>query len=439
MRAHALPFAGLALAALVASAAGCRPTPSPLAGPATADSTLIRRDIAWLADDAREGRGTGTAGNDAATAYVAQRFAALRLEPAQSRCAGTAPCPTGWFQPFTAKVLQRQRAGLPWELPTRNVIGVVPGTDPALANEHVVVGAHVDHLGRDTSGALDPDLKNAIRNGADDNASGTAAILEMARLLAKRPAKRPVVFVAFSGEELGLLGSQHYVDQPPIPLDRAVAMLNFDMVGRLERNSLQVFGTATATEWSAILDSANATAKFALTATGDGFGRSDHASFYGKGLPVLHFFTGTHADYHRASDDVGTINAAGTARVVDFAMDVLRSVADRPGRLTFVRAPAPVATGTRSSRGAYLGSIPDMAAGDGNGLRLTGVRSGSPAEVGGLRADDVILEFGGKQITDLYAYTDALGAFAPGDTVKVVVRRGTETVTLSIVLGKRGG
>jgi C-terminal processing protease CtpA/Prc len=215
-------------------------------------------------------------------------------------------------------------------------------------------------------------------------------------------------------------------------------MFNFDMVGRLEREQLQVFGTATASEFLALLHAKNRDFGFKLTATGDGFGRSDHSSFYAKGVPVLHFFSGTHADYHRASDDAERINAAGEARIIDFAHAVLRDVADRPARLTFVRAAASVALQLRAGRGAYLGSIPDMAAGDGSGLRLTGVRTGSPAEVGGLRADDVIVEFGGKAVGDLYAYTDAIAAFAPGDTVRVIVQRSGQRVPLTIVLGRRG-
>jgi hypothetical protein len=438
-------------ALIAAFAAACHPAggSDPLSGAATADSTLIRRDIAVLAADAWEGRGTGTAGNDSAAAYVARRFAVLGLAPAVPAtapgCAGGTAAPSGdcapsYLQPFTARVLQKQRAGERWEIPTQNVVGILPGTDPALRGEYVVVGAHFDHLGRDTLGALDPDAGAVIRNGADDNASGTAAVLELARLFRRQPAKRSIVFVAFSGEEYGLLGSQAFVERPPVPLAQVAAMVNFDMVGRLDREQLQVFGTGTAQEFPALLDSANVAPKLRLTATGDGFGRSDHASFYAKDLPVLHFFTGTHADYHRASDDAERINAAGEARVVDYAARVIRAIADRPARLTLVKTAPPTTAGGRSGgRGGYFGSIPDMAAGDGNGLRLTGVRPGSPADKAGVKAGDVIVEFGGKPVKDLYEYTDALGAFAPGDTTTVVVVRDGQRLTLSVVMGRRGG
>jgi hypothetical protein len=319
------------------------------------------------------------------------------------------------------------------------VVGVVPGTDPALRGQYVVVGAHFDHLGRSTQGALDPDSGRAIRNGADDNASGTAAVLELARLLAARPARRSVVFVAFSGEELGLLGSQHFVDHAPVPLDSMQAMLNFDMVGRLRDGKLLVYGVASAAELPAVVDSANRAVGLRVTAIGDGFGPSDHSSFYARGVPVLHFFTDLHDDYHRATDDAPKVNASGTAQVVALAERALRDVADRPGRLTFVRQAAPATTmGGGNGSNVYLGSVPDMSATDVGGLRLTGVRPGSPADAAGLLAGDVIVEFDGKSVKDLYQYTDALYARKPGDTVQVVVVRGGERRTLTVTLGSRG-
>ncbi len=420
-------------AALLAAgtlAAACRPTPSELAGPPAADSTRIRRDVAWLADDAREGRGTGTAGNDSAAAYVARRFAALGLRPAGD---------SGYRQPFIARAVARQHAGQRWELPTANVVARLDGTDPALRDQVVIVGAHLDHLGRDTAGALDPEAKDAIRNGADDNASGTAAVLELARLFARQPARRTIVFVAFSGEELGLLGSAWFADHLPVPREQVVAMANFDMVGRLANDALQVYGVATAAELPAIVDSANVAPRFRLTATGDGFGSSDHASFYAKNLPVLHFFSGTHADYHRASDDAERINAGGEARIVDYAARVIRTIADRDARLTFQRAPEKPQPSVSAGLGAYFGSIPDMAAGDGTGLRLSGVRPGSPADKAGIRADDVVIAFGGKPVTDLYSYTNALGAFKPGAGVAVTIRRAGRVLVVPVVLGRRGG
>ena len=416
--------------AALALLAACRTQDSLRAGGAAPDTAAIRRDVAYLASDALEGRGTGTPGNDSAAAYLVRRFERLGLRAS--------------LQPFVARSAAMAHAGQTEGLPTQNVVAVLPGRDLALRGQYVVVGAHFDHLGRSPLGAQDPEARDAVRNGADDNASGTAAVLETARLLARRPPRRSVVFVAFSGEELGLLGSAHFVDHPPLPLDSAVAMLNFDMVGRLRDDRLIVYGVATAAELPALLDSANAAAgaaRLRLAPVGDGFGPSDHSSFYARGLPVLHFFTDLHDDYHRASDDVERLNAAGVGRVVALAERVARTLADRPARLTFTRAPVAASRGGASRPGSdvYLGTVPDMAASpDVKGLRLTGVRPGSPADEGGLRAGDVIVEFGGKPVTDLYTYTDALYAHQPGDVVRVVVLRRGERVEVTVTLGKRG-
>ena len=327
--------------------------------------------------------------------------------------------------------------------PTQNVVALLRGRDPALRDEYVVIGAHFDHLGRETTFAQDPEAGDAIRNGADDNASGTAAVLDLARLLAANPPRRSVIFVNFSAEELGVLGSSWFVNHPPVPLERIVAMLNFDMVGRLRNDKLIVYGTSTATELKGILDSANAAAgstMLRVTGSGDGYGPSDQSSFYAKDIPVLHFFTDLHDDYHRATDDADKINAAGEARVVELALRVARAVADRPARLTFVRIAPPVRTGvSEEGRQTYLGTIPDMAASETKGLRLTGVRAGSPADLGGLKAGDVIVELGGVAVKDLYSYSDALYAHKPGDVVKIVVLRGTERLELTVTLGRRGG
>jgi hypothetical protein len=345
------------------------------------------------------------------------------------------------MQPFTAHAPVRGGAAL--ALPSQNVYAVLRGTDPALSDQYVIVGAHFDHLGRSPSGALAPEAGGVIRNGADDNASGTAAVLALARRFARRPARRSMVFANFTGEELGLLGSAWFADHSPVPLDHVQAMLNFDMVGRLRNDKLIVYGVATATELKPLVDSANAGLGLRISAVGDGFGPSDQSSFYAKNLPVLHFFTDLHDEYHRASDKAATTDAGAEVRVVDLAERIARSLADRPARLTFQRPAATQASRASSSErqgsGVYLGSIPDMGAADVAGMKLSGVRAGSPADQGGLKAGDVIVEFGGTAVKDIYSYTDALGAFKPGDVVKIVVLRGSERLTLSVTLGKRAG
>jgi aminopeptidase YwaD len=398
--------------------------------PLSADADRIQRDIAWLADDQRDGRGTGTAGNDSAAAYIARRHEALGLRQI---------VPGTYLQRFTARSAEMAHDGHPEGVASQNVVAMVPGTDPTLRNQFMVVGAHFDHLGHSSAHSSDPEAKDAIRNGADDNASGTAAVMELARQFAARPAKRSIIFASFTGEELGLLGSQWFVDHAPVPLDSIVAMVNFDMIGRLRNDKLIVYGVATAKELPAIVAEANVEPKLVVSAVGDGFGPSDHSSFYTKGIPVLHFFTDLHDDYHKATDDAPKINAVGEARIVGMAERVVRTIADHPARMSVIRSAAPVASaGSREGSNTYLGSIPDMSAGDVPGLKLSGVRAGSPAALGGLEAGDVIVNFGGSAVTDLYSYTDALYAHKPGDTVSVTYLRRGERRSTMVTLGKRG-
>ncbi|MDP2954838.1 MAG: M28 family peptidase [Longimicrobiales bacterium] len=327
----------------------------------------------------------------------------------------------------------------------RNVVAVLRGTDPTLRGEYVIVGAHFDHLGMGGEGSLDPDAR-LVHNGADDNASGTAGLLDIARRLVEgpRPA-RSVLFIAFTGEEKGLWGSTRFVAEPTVDVSKAVAMLNLDMVGRLTENTVTVFGTGTALEWEAVAKAANGTlaAPLTLAYVPDGYGPSDHAAFTAAGIPVLHFFTNTHVDYHRPSDDWEKIDGAGIARISELSAGITRTLAGSPQAvatsLTRVRQERPAApAGGEASRGygPYFGSIPDMTPRD-FGLRITGVREGSPAERAGLQAGDVVIEFDGKPVTDIYAYTYALRDKKPGDAVKVVVERDGKRYTLNAVLGER--
>lgn len=417
----------IAMLAII-SAAACHAAPVVPSG-AVADSLRIRQDVEYLAADRFEGRGSGTAGNDSAAVYAASRFRALGLDSLGLR---------GFLQPFQVRGPRAADPHAPAGAPraTQNVVAYLEGADPQQRGEYVVIGAHFDHLGRSTEGALDPDAGDAVRNGADDNASGTAAVLELARLLRHNRPARSVVFVLFSGEELGLLGSSYFVNNPILPLDRAVAMMNFDMVGRLRDGRLIVYGVETADEMRAIVDGANAGGTLAIRGVGDGYGPSDHSSFYGKGIPVLHLFTDLHGDYHRASDDADKVNAAGIAQVVAYAERAIRDIASRPARLTARQAAAPAPRAAGSGTGVYLGTIPDMGA-DVKGMRLTGVRAGSPADSAGIRAGDVIVKFGGRDVTDIYTYTDAMNAFKPGDVVEVHVLREGAPVVLQVKLGRR--
>jgi hypothetical protein len=334
----------------------------------------------------------------------------------------------------------------------RNVAALLPGSDPARTGEVVVVGAHHDHLGWGGEGSLAPNARE-IHNGADDNASGATSLILIAQHLLQGP--RPahsVLFLGFGGEERGLLGSAYYVENPLLPIDKTVAMINLDMVGRLENGALTVFGMATATEWDGMIRDVNArqAQPLALSLLPDGYGPSDHSAFYGKGIPVLHFFTGTHADYHRPSDDWQRVNGPGIERVAALAADVaarltgtttivassLTPIVTAPPHAAGGAPGDPSAAPTSSGYGPYFGSIPDMTP-QTFGVRLTGVRDDSPAARAGLREGDVIVSFAGKETPDLYAYTYALQEHKPGDRVEVVVVRGGQRVTVTAVLTER--
>jgi hypothetical protein len=246
------------------------------------------------------------------------------------------------------------------------------------------------------------------------------------------------VLVAFSGEELGTLGSSYFVHHSvPQPIDSLYAMLNLDMVGRLRNARLLALGAGTAREFPALLDSLNRPPRFDLRASGDGWGPSDHSVFFATRHPVLHFFTDLHEDYHRSTDDWDKLNVAGIAQVAQFVADLAWSLANRPGSLTFVDAPRPQASTGGSGYGAYLGTIPDMSGGVSDGVRITGVRAGSPAEQAGLIAGDVITAIGDKHIGNLYDMTDALRSHQAGDTVVVLSRRDGVERRATTVLGNR--
>lgn len=321
-----------------------------------------------------------------------------------------------------------------------NVIGALHGTDPAVRAQAVVVGAHYDHLGYGGETSLAPSRYGEIHPGADDNASGVAGVIGLAqRLAAAGGARRTVVFVAFAGEEMGLLGSAHYVKAPSVPLEGTVAMLNLDMIGRLREDRLYVFGVDTGKEFREALEAANRDTALQLRFSGDGYGPSDHTPFYAKDRPVLFFFTGPHEDYHRPSDTPDKINAPGMERVLRLIAGVLREVADGPAPVSFARAAPSSPPRTRGSGGGYgpsFGMIPEFGQAE-DGVKLGGVRAGSPAEKAGLKAGDLIVRFDGKAVRNLEDFVFVLRGKRAGDRVEVVYRRGSELRTTSAVLGVR--
>ena len=414
----------LALVALVALSVRARAQ-----NPALADTARIRDDIRYLASDALDGRLTGYPGNDSAAAYLAHRFRELRLTPGGD--GGT------WLQHWTAGSTVATRAATVAGRGTENVVAVLPGRG-SLASQDLVIGAHFDHLGNGPFGSnASGDSTHLIHHGADDNASGTAGVLEIARLLSglRERDRRTIVFVLFSGEEEGDLGSAWYADHPVVPMDSTLAMLNLDMVGRMRDGRLLVLGVKSAAEWQPLLDSVNAAYRLDVHASGDGWGPSDQSSFFAKQRPVLQFFTDLHLDYHRPSDTWDKINAAGVADVAAFTADLARRLAARPGPLTFQDAPLPQAAAGTGER-PYLGTIPDMT-GEPGGVRLSGVTAGSPADMAGVKAGDVLVGIGADSIGNLNDFQNALVRRHPGDTVEVRVRRGDRTLSLVAVLGRR--
>jgi hypothetical protein len=310
-----------------------------------------------------------------------------------------------------------------------NVVGRIPaGQTPKRGT--VVVGAHYDHLGLGGHGSLAPD-RHEPHPGADDNASGTATVLEVARALAARrnELSRDVVVVLFSGEEAGLLGSTQFTRTRTDVLSDTVAMLNLDMVGRLRSNRLEVLGSETAAEWTPIITAACEGEGVGCAPSSDGFGASDQAAFYAAGLPVLHFFTGTHSDYHKPSDTAGKINAAGAAAIARLVERVVVSLESQP-RLSYRKGVTAPARGDARSFNASLGSIPDYAGPPGGapGVLLAGVRPGGAAEKAGMRRGDILVRLGKHEIRSVQDLGFALNAARPGETVTaVVIRDGKET------------
>jgi hypothetical protein len=369
------------------------------------------------------------------------------------------------------------------EVPAANVVGIVNGFDPVLKNEFIVIGAHYDHLGRGGEGSLAP-REGDIHHGADDNASGTAGLLELARIFASSDSPRPrrtIIFIAFSGEEEGLLGSNYYVNHPLRPLENTVAMINMDMIGRMKNNKLIVGGVGTAEGWRKVIDSsakfwgigvtpvpasygkqldgtltakpesssarANQSANGSLTASldsiraldltlnEDGYGPSDHSSFYAKKVPVLFLWTGTHEDYHKPSDTADKINYEDESHILSFVARIIRNVDAADARPVYAVAKSESQGRTMGFR-VYLGTIPNYAD-SGDGLLLDGVRDDSPAAKAGIKAGDRIVKLASREVHNVYDYTYALGEMKAGQEYEVELLRGAERMKLTITPAAR--
>lgn len=318
----------------------------------------------------------------------------------------------------------------------RNVAGIIEGNDPALKNEYIVIGAHYDHLGIDQlkSSSMYKGNDSQIHNGADDNASGTTGLLELAEKFGthKNALKRSLIFLAFSGEELGLLGSNYFTNNSPVSMNQVVAMLNMDMIGRLnEEKSLTVIGAGTSSIWKNLLNEKNVY-DFKLSFNDGGSGGSDHQSFTNRNIPVLFFFTGTHTDYHKPSDDAEKINLSGQADVVNYVYSIAYAIQGAENKPDFVKVEEPAQRNVPRSR-VTVGTVPEFGY-NGNGYKVSGVTEGGPAAKGGMLAGDIIIKFGNKTVNNIYDFMYAMGEFSPGDKVDVVVLRDGKEVTLNLEL-----
>jgi hypothetical protein len=387
--------------------------------PAMADDAVsrLRTDVTTLSSEAFEGRGIGTEGLDRALVFLEKRFEEVGLRPVGEK---------GYRQSFTG----------PGGVTLVNLIGVMG--DPE-GERHVIVGAHYDHLGLGEPG--EPN-HGTIHPGADDNASGVAVLLECARRLREEgDLKHPVLFIAFSGEEKGLLGSAHYVGDPVRALTECTAMINLDTVGRLFDGSLTIFGAATADEFTQILKGVNYGFQFTLEMPEKDPGGSDQMSFVRRGVPAIQVFTGPHADYHRPGDTAEKIDYDGLGRIADFTSELLLYLADRDDPLSFMPPGAEKAsTMAPSSHGGRrrvsFGSIPDFNH-TGEGVLLSGVIPDSPAEKAGLKEGDLLVEFAGVPVEDLRSFSDILKGLSPGDEAEVVYVRDGERHTATVTVVER--
>jgi hypothetical protein len=321
-----------------------------------------------------------------------------------------------------------------------NVLAYLPGK----TDEYIIIGAHYDHLGYGNVDSLAPSQVGKIHPGADDNASGTAGVMELARQLAplKGRLQRGILFASFAGEELGLLGSAEWVKEPTLPLDKAVAMINMDMIGRIKDDKVYIGGTGTGSTFKSVLDEEKAKSPFKFEYSASGYAASDHTSFVAKKIPVLFFFSGLHADYHKPSDTWDKINAPDAARLLVFIEGVALKLDSAPERVAFQTvvedhsAASSSSSGGGGGYGPYFGSIPDFGQEE-DGVKFSDVRPGSPAGKAGFKAGDVLVQFGDNPIHNLYDFTDALRRRKIGDVVEVKVLRNGKPITASVKLEQR--
>jgi hypothetical protein len=382
------------------------------------DISTLQEDLYYLASDTMKGREAGTHSEKMAAEYIARRFSEIGLQPkGEDR----------YFQDFTFTPMVNPHA-MPDKddsltVTARNVIGYIDNHQ----TNTIVIGAHYDHLGYGEEGSLHRgDLE--VHNGADDNASGVVMLFLLAEKLRKRDQSNNYLFIAFSGEEKGLYGSNYFTKNPTIDLDHVAYMINLDMVGRLdEENTLAINGVGTSPEWMPSIEAIGMDSLKIITKE-SGVGPSDQTSFYLKDIPVLHFFTGTHEDYHKPSDDADKINYGGIYAVTAFIDSLITNLDGKP-KLAFSKTKDESEDAPRFK--VTLGVIPDYMF-DGEGMRIDGVSDDRPASRAGLKTGDVVVKMGEVEVTDMMSYMTALSRFEKGDTTTVLIKRGSEKLSFPI-------
>ena len=392
----------------------------------------MRRTVEYLASQELGGRYPSTAGDTLASNYIVGKLRGMRLKPIVK-----GKKKTGYYQDFTyGKDVQRT---------THNIIAVLPGKDKHLKYEYIVVGSHYDHLGMggQGSGSRRPDTLG-VHPGADDNASGDAVVLQLARYFKKARPARSIIFAFFGAEEQGIVGSKQFVEwmkqedsrriNLPAGLDGIVAMVNLDMVGRMRDNALSVSGTGTSSEFKALAEKAAASTNLTITCTPDGYGPSDQASFVAADIPVLYLTTGGHLEYHTPDDVPSTLDYDGMQRTLAFARELVSELADMPGKPDFINVPGSN-TMSHAQFKVTLGLMPDVTgASTVPGVRADIVVAGKPAHAAGMRSGDIIQEIDGKPVKDINEYMECLSELKAGTTIPVKVLRGGETIVLQVHL-----
>src|SRR5258706_863682 len=382
------------------------------------DELKLKQHIKILSADSLQGRGTGSEGERMAAGYIESQFKKMKLQPVGQS--------SGFRQSFPFK---GGIHGTGTEGTANNLIGFIDNK----AAQTIVIGAHYDHLGLAENGSsLDANPQGKIHNGADDNASGVAGLIELARYFQKNKIKEKYNFllIAFSGEELGLFGSKYFTEHPPIDLAKVNYMINLDMIGRLDpvTKALAVSGTGTSAVWENELKKLS-NDNLKIKTDSAGVGPSDHTSFYLKNIPVLHFFTGSHSDYHKPSDDWEKINFAGEKTVLELIVKIVEDL-DASPKLVFLPTKNKSMGSARSFK-VTLGVMPSYTSNE-EGLKVDGVSDGKPAQKAGILTGDLIIQIGEIQIKDIRAYMDALSKFEKGQTVPVKVKRNNEVVTVTL-------